>query len=59
MPQIETQHVTTHTITLTSHELESLREAARIALSNTEANPFVKDWQAFAKLGAPATRSNA
>ena len=57
MPEISTQHVTTHTVTLTGLELESLREAARIALDHEPHTIHRTAWTALSKLGAPATRS--
>ncbi|NUL03589.1 hypothetical protein HRW07_10145 [Streptomyces lunaelactis] len=57
MPELSTEHVTRHTVTFTDTELESLREAARIALSATEGTcVFTADWQALARLGKGATR---
>lgn len=51
MPELSTQHATTHTITLTPAELESLRVAARIALAHTDTGPMTKDWEALARVG--------
>ncbi|MFD5057419.1 hypothetical protein [Streptomyces sp. NPDC058394] len=59
MPELNTEHVTRHTVTLTDTELESLREAARIALSAIgETCVFTDDWKALRSLGK-ATRSTA
>lgn len=59
MPELNTEHVTRHTVTLTDTELESLREAARIALSTVEGTcVFTNDWKALRSLGK-ATRSTA
>ncbi|MFE7099763.1 hypothetical protein [Streptomyces erythrochromogenes] len=57
MPELSTQHVTTYTVTLTAFELESLREAARVALANTDSCVHTADWQALRLLGKPNTRS--
>ncbi|MFD4662466.1 hypothetical protein [Streptomyces halstedii] len=57
MPDLTTEHVTLHSVRFTAHELESLREAARLALGTVNNTCiFTKDWQAFARLGLPATR---
>ncbi|MEV3995800.1 hypothetical protein AB0K62_08920 [Streptomyces halstedii] len=57
MPELNTDRVTKHTLVLTDQELASLREAARIALSDSRASEHTKPWQAFVRLGLPATRS--
>ncbi|MGW1938966.1 hypothetical protein [Streptomyces goshikiensis] len=59
MPELSTQHVTTHTVTLTAMELESLREAARIALSYADTCVHTSAWQALSKLGKGPTRGGA
>ncbi|WP_405799293.1 hypothetical protein [Streptomyces sp. NBC_01506] len=57
MPELNTEHVTHHVVRLTATELESLREAARIALDTID-GPCVHttDWQALRRLGLGPTR---
>ncbi|MEW1719788.1 hypothetical protein [Streptomyces sp. NPDC093109] len=57
MPELTTEQVTTHTLTLTDDELASLREAATTALSDSSASVHTRHWQAFARLGIGPTRS--
>lgn len=59
MANLKTEHVTTHTVTLTDRELHALRVAADIALAaNASTTPDQEQaWMAFSKLGKPATRS--
>lgn len=59
MPELSTEHVTHHVVRLTTYELESLREAARIALDSTDGTcVHTKDWQAFVRLGKGPTRGS-
>lgn len=57
MPELRTQHVTTHTVTLTDLELESLREAVRMALDATDTCVHTNAWQALSRLGKGPLRA--
>ncbi|MFE7516121.1 hypothetical protein ACFU8I_33545, partial [Streptomyces sp. NPDC057540] len=46
-----------HTVVLTDSELESLREAARVALLHTDQGIYTNDWRALRRLGKSPTRS--
>lgn len=61
MPDLKTDQVITHTLTLTDGELEALRQAARLALhgGNEVLTPQHKSaWEAFQDLGLPAKRGS-
>lgn len=57
MAELNTQHVTTHTVTLTDFELESLCEAARMALDATDTCVHTNAWQALSRLGKGPLRT--
>lgn len=57
MPDLTTEHVTHHVVRLTATELESLREAARIALDTVDGTcVYTTDWRALRRLGLGPTR---
>ncbi|MFE6025548.1 hypothetical protein [Streptomyces niveus] len=59
MPDLTTEHITLHTVRFTATELESLREAARLALDTVDGTcVYAKDWQALVRLGKGPTRSD-
>lgn len=59
MPELITEKVTTHTITLTEAELEEWREAARCALDLGGDNDDHTDtWRTISRLGLSATRGS-
>ncbi|MFJ9573581.1 hypothetical protein [Streptomyces bacillaris] len=57
MPELSTARITKHTLVLNDGGLAALREAAQVALSGSRASVHTKHWQAFTRLGLPATRS--
>ncbi|MFJ2162561.1 hypothetical protein [Streptomyces sp. NPDC087856] len=72
MPELTSEHVTTHTLVLTDAELAALRNAARIALDVDARAVFDQKhhhpdwfgsrdpaaWETFTRLGLSATRGN-
>lgn len=58
MAGLSTKQTTTHTLTLTDRELHALRVAADIALASGLATTPDQEqaWNAFSRLGKPATR---
>ncbi|MFD3777342.1 hypothetical protein [Streptomyces sp. NPDC058612] len=53
MPELTTQKITTHTLTLTDDELIALREAGAMAIKHDNESKHVKAWRSFAHLGKP------
>lgn len=59
MPQLNTEQVTTHTITLTDAELAEWREAARCALDlGGDKDEHAAVWRTISRLGMSATRGD-
>jgi hypothetical protein len=59
MPELKTEQVTTHTLTLTDAELAEWREAARCALDlGGDKDDHTAIWRTISRLGLSATRSS-
>jgi hypothetical protein len=59
VPQLSTEQVTTHTITLTDAELAEWREAARCALDlGGDKDEHTATWRTISRLGLSATRGS-
>ena len=57
MPELKTEQVTTHTLTLTDAELTEWREAARCAIDLGGAqDEHAATWRTISRLGALVTR---
>lgn len=56
MPELTTEQVTTHTLTLTDTELHAVRQAALCAIEHHPDYEHADIWRALGKLGKPATR---
>lgn len=59
MPELATEQVTKHTLTLTDDELTAVRRAAAIALDQFSDMECADTWRALSQLGKPPTRSEA
>lgn len=60
MPELKTEQVTTHTITLTDTELAEWREAARCALDlGGDKDEHTDVWRTISRLGLSSTRGMA
>lgn len=59
MPKLNTEQVTTHTLTLTDTELAEWREAARCALElGGDKDDHAATWRTIARLGLSPTRGD-
>lgn len=59
MPELKTEQVTTHTITLTDTELTEWREAARCALDlGSDKDEHASTWRTISRLGLGPTRGD-